>query len=398
MATASASGRSARWSVERCGLLETDDEPTTRTKLAATLAEHVPDAEERRWIEPALLTLLGVESGVRSEQLFAAWRTFFERLAATAPVVLVFEDFHYADSGLLDFVDHLLEWSRSVPIYVVTLARPELIERRPGWGAGKRNFNSLYLDPLLRETMHELLAGLVPGLPESATRAIVGRADGIPLYAVETVRMLVADGRLVEQSGAYRPTGDLAHLAVPRDAHRAHREPSRRPRHRGSGPRFRRGCPRPELHAGGPGGRVARRRGRPRAAPPRARRPGADHARGRSALSRTWSIRVCPDADPRGRVQHPGPAGPEGSSPRRGTVPRVTGLRRARGGGCRPLHRRLPERDRGPGSRGTQGAGACRPESGCRASRRIGLTRTGHTLPRAGAHGVRRSGRTGRPP
>ncbi len=199
----------------RAGLLETDDEPTTRAKVAATIAEHVPDPEERRWIEPALLALLGIETDIGSEQLFGAWRTFFERLAATAPVVLVFEDFHYADAGLLDFVDHLLEWSRNVPIYVVTLARPELVDRRPNWGAGKRNFTSLYLEPLSESAMRELLAGLVPGLPDSAAKAIVARADGIPLYAVETVRMLVAKGRLTVENGAYRPSGDLTSLAVP---------------------------------------------------------------------------------------------------------------------------------------------------------------------------------------
>ena len=118
----------------RAGLRETDDEPTTRARLTATLADHVPDPEERRWIEPALLALLGIESGIGSEQLFGAWRTFFERLAATAPVVMVFEDFHFADSGLLDFVDHLMEWSKSVPIYVVTLcpARAAREARRPG--------------------------------------------------------------------------------------------------------------------------------------------------------------------------------------------------------------------------------------------------------------------------
>ena len=199
----------------RAGLLETDDEPTTRAKIAETLATHVPDPDERRWIEPALLALLGVESGVSSEQLFAAWRTFFERLAATAPVVMVFEDFHFADSGLLDFVDHLLEWSRNVPIYVVTLSRLDLLERRPDWGAGKRNFVSVYLEPLLEPAMFELLAGLVPGLPGAAARAIVDRAGGIPLYAVETVRMLLADGRLALQAGTYHPVGDLTTLAVP---------------------------------------------------------------------------------------------------------------------------------------------------------------------------------------
>jgi class 3 adenylate cyclase/tetratricopeptide (TPR) repeat protein len=201
---------------ERCGLLETDDEPTTRTKIAETLGTHVPDEVERHWIEPALLTLLGIEAATGGpEQLFAAWRMFFERLAATAPVVLVFEDFHFADAGLIDFVDHLLEWSRNVPIYVVTLARPELLERKADWGAGKRNFTSLYLDPLSPAAMRELLAGLVPGLPASAVKAIVERADGIPLYAVETVRMLLADGKLALEDGTYRPVGDLANLAVP---------------------------------------------------------------------------------------------------------------------------------------------------------------------------------------
>jgi class 3 adenylate cyclase/tetratricopeptide (TPR) repeat protein len=200
---------------ERCDLLETDDEATTRAKVAAKLAEHVPDAEERRWIEPALLALLAIGSGVGSEQLFGAWRTFFERLAATAPVVMVFEDHHYADSGLLDFVDHLLEWSRNVPIYVVTLSRPELLERRPDFGAGKRNFTSLFLEPLSEADMRELLAGLVPGLPAAAVKAIVDRADGMPLYAVETVRMLLAEGRLAVEDGVYRPVGDLTSLAVP---------------------------------------------------------------------------------------------------------------------------------------------------------------------------------------
>ena len=199
----------------RAGLLEADDEATTRSKLAAMLAEHVPDPDERRWIEAALLALLGFESGVGSEQLFAAWRTFFERLAASAPVVMVFEDFHFADSGLLDFVDHLLEWSRNVPIYVVTLARPELLEKRPDWGAAKRNFTSLYLEPLTESAMRELLAGLVPGLPERAVKAIVARADGIPLYAVETIRMLLAEGRLRLDGEVYVPTGDLTTLAVP---------------------------------------------------------------------------------------------------------------------------------------------------------------------------------------
>jgi class 3 adenylate cyclase len=201
----------------RVGLPETADESTTREKVAASVAEHVPDADEGRWIEAALLALLGVGDGapIDSDQLFAAWRTFFESLAAKAPVVMVFEDTHHADAGLLDFIDHLMEWSRSFPITVITLARPELLERRPGWGAKHRAFSSMYLDPLLPAEMDELLTGLVPGLPAATVERIVARADGVPLYAIETVRMLLAQGRLVREGERYRPDGDLEDLAVP---------------------------------------------------------------------------------------------------------------------------------------------------------------------------------------
>ncbi len=199
----------------RAGLAEHDDEPATRAGVAAMLASHVPDEEERRWIEPALLSLLGVETGIGAQQLFGAWRTFFERLAASGPVVMVFEDLHWADTGTLDFIDHVLEWSRNVPLLIVTLARPELLARRPDWGAGTRSFTSLHLEPLGTESMRQLLAGLVPGLPTAARDAIVARADGIPLYAVETVRMLLAQGRLILEGGVYRPLDDLADLAVP---------------------------------------------------------------------------------------------------------------------------------------------------------------------------------------
>ena len=202
---------------QRTGLLEGDDEATTRTKVAETLDDRVPDPAERRAIEPALLTLLGLEPappGGRDE-LFSAWRLFLERGAAGRTMVMTFEDLQWADPGLLDFIDYLLEWSRGVPLLVIALSRPELLERRSDWGAGRRNSVTLSLEPLSEEEMRRLLEGLVPGLPESAVRRIVERADGIPLYAVETVRMLVAEGRLVEDEVGYRPVGDLSDLAVP---------------------------------------------------------------------------------------------------------------------------------------------------------------------------------------
>ncbi|HEY4190987.1 MAG TPA: adenylate/guanylate cyclase domain-containing protein, partial [Candidatus Limnocylindrales bacterium] len=207
----------------RAGLLETDDPVTTRTRIAEMLAKYVSDEEERRWIEPALLALLGAGEAPAggAAELFSAWRTFFERLAGTGVVALLFEDLHWADPGTLDFIEHLLEWSRNVPILIITLARPELLDHRPGWGAGKRAFLALDLQPLDDASMRDLLTGLVTGLPEPAIRSIVARAEGMPLYAVETIRMLVADGRLRERPGGtgYELAGVLGELAVPDTLH-----------------------------------------------------------------------------------------------------------------------------------------------------------------------------------
>jgi class 3 adenylate cyclase/tetratricopeptide (TPR) repeat protein len=205
----------------RVGLLELDDPATTRSKLAAALETYVADEAERRWLGPRLEQLLGMsdaDSGGR-EDLFAAWRTFFERVAGDNTLVMVFEDLHWADAGQLDFIDHLLEWSRGHAIYIITLARPELLERRPNWGAGQRSFTSLALEPLSDEVIREILASLVPGLPDATVAQIVARAEGIPLYAVETIRMLLQDGRLEQENGVYRPIGDLSTLAVPATLH-----------------------------------------------------------------------------------------------------------------------------------------------------------------------------------
>ena len=202
---------------KRCGLLEADDDATTRARVAASVEEHVTDPAERPAIEACLLALLGhaePPAGGR-DALFAGWRRFFERLAEQDPVSLLFEDIQWADDGLLDFIESVLEWSQSYPIFVLTLSRPELLDRRPTWGAG-RSATSLPLGPLADDAMRDLLAGLVPGLPEAAARTILERAGGMPLYAVETVRMLVTDGRLEPVGdGTYRATGTLDAIDVP---------------------------------------------------------------------------------------------------------------------------------------------------------------------------------------
>ena len=134
------------------------------------LDEFVPDDEERQWLSRIWRTCSacrGPSSG--REEIFSAWRTFFERIADVGVTVLVFEDLQWADTGLIDFVESILEWSKNYPLLIVTLSRPELMERRASWGAGLRNFTSLHLEPLAADAMRELLNGFVHGLPRAVS-------------------------------------------------------------------------------------------------------------------------------------------------------------------------------------------------------------------------------------
>jgi class 3 adenylate cyclase/tetratricopeptide (TPR) repeat protein len=205
----------------RARISEGEDPGSARDKLHMCLEEYMPDAGERRWVEPRLAQLLALEEHATQERedLFSAWRLFFERLADQHPTVLLFEDMQWADTSLLEFIEYLLEWSRNHALYVVTLARPELVERHPTWGAGKRNFTSVFLEPLPAPAMEKLLDGLVPGLPEELREQILQRAEGVPLYAVETVRMLLDRGLLERAGNVYRLTGTVEDLEVPQSLH-----------------------------------------------------------------------------------------------------------------------------------------------------------------------------------
>jgi predicted ATPase/class 3 adenylate cyclase len=200
-----------------------EDEPTESAveKLRVALDEIVTDPGDRAFVEPRLQHLLGLADRVAPDRqdLFSAWRLFLERMAEQHPVILVVEDIQWADAALIEFLEYLLEWSRTFPIFVLTLARPEVSERHETWGAGIRSFTSLQLEPLPDEAIDALLRGLVPGLPDEAVMRIGARADGIPLYAVETVRALLDRGLLELEDGEYRVIGDLVDLDVPETLH-----------------------------------------------------------------------------------------------------------------------------------------------------------------------------------
>ena len=201
----------------RAQITEGEDPDDAGRKLRATVEEHVSDAEERRFVEPRLAHLLGLDEDAAhgKEELFGAWRLLFERMSETGPVVLLFEDLQWADATLIEFISYVLEWSRNHAIYVLCHARPEMQERHPGFGRGSRNQTALFLEPLSSEDMEALLDGFVPGLPAELREQILWRAEGVPLYAVETVRMLLDRGLLIQEGSIYRPTGTIDELEVP---------------------------------------------------------------------------------------------------------------------------------------------------------------------------------------
>jgi len=209
---------------QRLGIAEEDPAETAAGKLAAGLDRFVPDQAERDYVGPRLSRLLGAafagDSGrpLSREELFAGWRLFFERLAAAQPVVMLVEDAQYADAGLLDFLDYLVDWVRDLPVYLLVLARPELGEVRPAFGAG-RNRSTLTLDPLDAASMDALVDALVPGMPGPARAKVTAQAQGIPLFAVETVRALIDRDIVRPIEGAYRLVGDVGELAVPDSLH-----------------------------------------------------------------------------------------------------------------------------------------------------------------------------------
>jgi class 3 adenylate cyclase/predicted ATPase len=209
---------------QRLSIAEEDPVDAAAAKLAAGLDRLFPDDGERAYAGARLGRLLGValdgDDGavLAREELFAGWRLFFERLAADEPVVLLIEDAQYADAGLLDFLDHLIDWTRDLPVYVLVFARPELGQARPGFGNG-RNRSTLTLDPLDPGSMDQLVDALVPGIPAAARSRITSQAQGIPLFAVETVRALIDRDVVQPIEGAYRLTGDIGELAVPDSLH-----------------------------------------------------------------------------------------------------------------------------------------------------------------------------------
>ena len=182
----------------QAGVVEQDSQDDIASKIHRSVEDTLAGSGDASWVEEHLLALLGLGGemqlgGDRRKESFSAWRRFLEGLAEQRSLVVVVEDIHWADESLLDFLDELVDWLTDVPLLVVATARPELLERRPGWGGGKLNATTIALSPLSDEQTALLLGQLLgkPLLEAAAQHTLLERAGGNPLYAEQFVELYV---------------------------------------------------------------------------------------------------------------------------------------------------------------------------------------------------------------
>ena len=198
---------------EAAGVGRTDDLATARSKLA-TLAE---GAEDRDRIVSLVAGLLSWGEPVAAEDGQWGVRKLLEHLAHERPLVCVFDDIHWAEPNFLELIEHLADWIRDAPLLLLCVARPELLELRPDWGGGKMNATSILLEPLAGDEVSHLVDNLLgrADIPPAARARIFEAAEGNPLFVEEMLGMLIDDGLLRFEDGAWRAVEDLAHVTVP---------------------------------------------------------------------------------------------------------------------------------------------------------------------------------------
>src|SRR5437763_504104 len=193
-----------------------DDDAGDRVRGA--LNKLLVDEEDAGLIIERIVQVMGfVEQEVRAEELFWAVRKLFEALGRREPLVVVFDDIHWAEPTLLDLIEHVADLSRGVPILLLCIARPELLEGRSSWGGGKMNASSILLEPLASEESTVLMANLLGGtaLPPAIGTRISEAAEGNPLFVEEMVSKLIDDGLLRHKDGSWEVSADLASVSVP---------------------------------------------------------------------------------------------------------------------------------------------------------------------------------------
>jgi tetratricopeptide (TPR) repeat protein len=149
-------------------------------------------------------------------EMHAAWRAFFSMLARDRPLIVVFEDIHWADPAMLDLIEELADRVEGGVSFLCP-SRPELTGSQPGWGGGKRNYSAIALDPLDEHDADELVRSLldVERLPEAVRHQILAKAEGNPFFLEEIVRQLVDSGSVRLEEGRWRATDDVAQVLIP---------------------------------------------------------------------------------------------------------------------------------------------------------------------------------------
>ena len=149
---------------------------------------------DERELEPdvarPLRALLGGDEPATADEIAFAVRRLFEEAAAERPLVVVWDDLHWGERTFLDLVEHIADWSRGAPILLLCMARPEMLDARPGWGGGKLHATTVLLEPLGREACQELLDDLEAALPADLRERILASAEGNPLFVEEMVAMV----------------------------------------------------------------------------------------------------------------------------------------------------------------------------------------------------------------
>ena len=198
-------------------ILDTDSPAVARSKLETVLA----GAGEAERAAGLVAGLFGWADPGATEDAFWAVRKVLEHFAREHPVVLVFDDIHWGEPTFLDLIEHLADWTREAAVMLLCIARPELLEVRPGWGGGKMNSTSILLEPLPTDEASQLVDNLLgrADIPPAARDRILEAAEGNPLFVEEMLAMLIDDGLLRLEDGAWRAVEDLADVTVPPTIH-----------------------------------------------------------------------------------------------------------------------------------------------------------------------------------
>lgn len=193
------------------------DETVDPTRLRQRIAEVLATEEQATTLADCLAALGGAdESASRVDEVPWAFRKFLEALARRQPLVVILDDLHRAEATLLDLVEHVADWSRGVPILLVCVARPELLDVRTGWAGGKMNATSILLEPLGPKETASLVDNLLGDVVAEGVRSrIAAAAEGNPLFVEELVSMLTEQSLLVRGEQGWVGTGDFEALQIP---------------------------------------------------------------------------------------------------------------------------------------------------------------------------------------